>query len=141
MPVERILHFGLTRQQFIEIGIGFGKSGIYLLELVQQIDYRLNALLHHFLHRFVLVEFRILLQITHCVAGRKYNFAFVRLVDAGYYLHQRRFSGAIQTDDTDFGTIEKRQINVFQNFTLWWNRFADFHHRKNHFLIIHTSKN
>ena len=33
--VEFVLHFGLARQQFVEIGVGFGKGGVYLLKFAE----------------------------------------------------------------------------------------------------------
>ena len=53
---------------------------------------------------------RVLLQISHRIAGRAHHLALIALVYAGYDLQQRGLTRAVQTDYTDLGAIEKRDI-------------------------------
>ena len=47
--------------------------------------------------------------------SRIYSFiALIAFFDTGDDLHQSRFTGAVQTHDTDLRAIEERQIDVFE---------------------------
>ena len=88
-----------------------------IVEKVLELDTNRRALqtesdaivLHHvFLHGLVLVERRILRQVAHRVAWAPNHLTLGRLLKSCDDFHQRRFTGTVQTDDTDFFSVEER---------------------------------
>ena len=111
--VELVLQLGLACQQGVEVGVRVAEGLVDLVILGQHVHDRLHTLAHNLDHRLVRVELRLLLQVAHRVARRKDHLALIRLVKAGNDFQQRRFSRAVETDNANLGTIEKRQVNVF----------------------------
>ena len=121
--VERILQLGLALDQFVHLvgileHVGVAERGVHLVELLEQIHHGLHALADHFDHGLLGVELRFLLEISYGISGREHHLALVILVNAGDDFQQRRFTGAVETDDADFGAIEKGEIYVFENLFL-----------------------
>ena len=131
--VEMVLKLGLALDQGIHlVGIfehlGVAERLVHLVEFCQQVHDRLHAFAHYFYHGLVGVEFRVLLEVSHGISGSPYHFAAIILVDSGYDFEQRRFTGAVQTYDADFGTVEEREVDVFQNLFLGRVDLAYAHH-------------
>ena len=73
--VELILHLGLTLHQFVHVGVGIGERVVDLVELFQQVDDRLHALLDDLPNRLRFVELRLLLQEADGVTRRDHRLA------------------------------------------------------------------
>ena len=111
--------------------------GVHLLILLEQGDHFGTTLFNHFTDRLVVVQFRLLLQVADGISGREDHFTLKILIQSGDDLHQCRFSGSIQTDNADFGTVKKREVDVIQYFFLVGEDFADPHHREDNFFVCH----
>jgi hypothetical protein len=68
----------------------------------------LHALAHHVYHRFVGIEFRVLLEIAHRKTFVGNHLALIFLIDAGDDFQQSRFTGTIEPDNANLGAIKKR---------------------------------
>ena len=139
--VKLVLKLGLACYQLIHLirilqYFGIGERLVHAVKLSQQVKSRLHAFLHHLLYRLGIVQFRILLQITYCIAWRKDHFALITLVQAGDDLHQGRLTRAVKTDNADLGSVEEREIDVFEYLSLRRYHFADTHHRENYLLVV-----
>ncbi len=131
--VQTVLKFGLTRYQRIHLvgilkHVGIAESLIHAVKLSEHVHDRLHALAHHLNHGLLRIELRVLLQISHRIAGREHHLALIALVYAGYDLQQRGLTRAVQTDYTDLGAIEKREIYVFKHLLLRGIDLAHPHH-------------
>ena len=123
LPVYQLVHLvGVLKH------VGVGEALVHLVEFLQQVEHRLHALLHDFLDGFRRVEFRVLLQVSYAVSRGEYHFSLILLVDTRDNLQQRRLSGTVQTDDSDFRAVEERQVYVFEHLFLWRVDFAHSHH-------------
>ena len=89
---------------------------IDVLIFLQKVHNLLHTLLNHFQDGLVGIHLRLLLQITDGIAGSPDHFALVRLLDSGNNLHQGRFTRTVQSDDSDFGSIEERKINILKDY-------------------------
>jgi hypothetical protein len=56
-----------------------------------------------------------LFEKTNRIAEVRHNFALVFLIDAGDNSEERRLPRSVETEDTDLGAVEEREINVFEN--------------------------
>ena len=74
------------------------------------------------------VELRLLRQVADFDAGLRTRFTFDLGVDTGHDAQQGRFTGAVQTEHTDFRAREKAEGDIFQNMTFRRNNFADTMH-------------
>ena len=101
------MYLCLPCKQFVEVGIGFGKGGIYLFELGEQSHSVGNSLAYYFDDSLVVVELRLLLEISDRVAGGENDLTIEAFVDSCNDFEQGRLTRTVQPDDTDFGTIEK----------------------------------
>jgi len=95
------------------------------------------ALFDHFAHGLGIVEFGFLFQVTDRITGREDHFTLEILVDTRDDLHQSRFTRAVQTDDTDLGAVEEREVDVVENFFLVGEGLAYADHRKDDFFVCH----
>ena len=110
---------------------------VNILVLLEQ-GYRGGApLFDHLADGLRIVELGLLLQIAHRIAGRKDHLALEVLVDAGNNLHEGRLSGAVQTDDADFGSVEEGEVDVVQHFFLVGEGLTHTHHREDDFFVCH----
>ena len=111
--VYLILQFCLTIDksiQFIRIFQHFRISELLidLLKFLQSVHNILYPLLHNLLNSFAGFQLRILLQIPYGISRRKNHFTLIIFLDTGNNFQQSRFSRTVQTDNTDFRSIEKR---------------------------------
>ena len=83
--IELLLHFALALEQLVHFVVGhlFGKLGVDLFKLFQQIDSFLHGLFDDFAHGSRVVDQRFLFEITDGVARRENRLAVELLVDAG----------------------------------------------------------
>ncbi len=116
--------------------VGVAESLVNFLELGEKVHDGLHALADNLDDGLVGVEVRFLLKIAYGISGSEHYFAAVVFVDTGDDFKKRRFTRAVQTDDTDLGTIEKRQVNLFKNLFLGWVNLAYTHHREYYFFIV-----
>ena len=143
--IENVLQLTLTGEEGVHlvlVFVVFGQTELLVDFLVfgQCVDHVLHALLHNFAHGLVVVEVRVLRQVTHGVAGREYHFALVVVVEAGNDFHQRRLTRAVQTDDADFCAVEKAEVDVFENLlVVLLDGLRESDHRKNDFLVVDGS--
>jgi len=131
-----------------EFTLSFNKTGhlvviewlheakVHLFVLFQQIHHLLNPFADNLYHGFGIIEPGILIEHAHSVAGRKDHFALEGALNAGNNLHQGRLTGAVETYDTDFGTIEEREVDIFENLFMGREYLVDTHHRKDDFFIV-----
>ena len=134
--IQFVLQLRLTSQELIEIGIGFTKRHVDLVVLFQHVHDRLHTFLNDLAHGLVRIELRVLLQIADRVAGRPNDLALVLFLNTGDDLEQGRFTGTVQTDDTDLGAIKETQVDVLQYLFLRTETLIQSHHRKNNLLIV-----
>ena len=111
---------------------------IDLFVLFQQRDHVGAPFLDHFADGFRVVQLRFLFEVADRVARREDHFALEILVQPGDDLHQRRFPGAVQPDDSDFSPVEKRQVDAVQHFFLVRESLADSDHREYDFFVCHV---
>ena len=141
--INDILHLSLALHQFVHL-VGIA---IVFLKTEFLIDFLIFGkgfidLLHSFLHILLdclcLVEGRILRQIANGISRTPYHLALCGLLNTGNDFHQCRFSGTIKTYDTDFRTIEEREVNVLQYlFLILGNNLGHSHHREDYLLVIY----
>src|SRR5699024_12135015 len=97
----------------------------------------LHALFNNIFDCLIGIQFRFLRQHPEGYALLAGNFAEVVLIFAGNDAQQGTFTGAVITQHADFGTVEKREIDVVQYTLIRLVDFAHSNHRKNYFLITH----
>ena len=134
--VEQLGQLALTLAQLVEVGIGLAKGIVHLVILLEGVHDRLHSLLHHLFHRLGVVQFRLLFQIAHAVAGREDHLALIVLVDSGDNLQQARLTRTVETDDAYLSTIEEREINVFQYLAAGRDKLPHAYHRENDFFVV-----
>ena len=110
--VDDVLDLGLTLHELVHlVGVAvvllFAKLAVDFFVFGEGVIDLLHAFHHVLLDGLGLVEWWVLWQIAHAVAGAPYHLALCGLFQSGDNLHQGRFTGAIQTDDTYLGTIEE----------------------------------
>ena len=140
--VDDILQLCLTTHQLLHlvgILIVFGQSELHvdLVVFGKGVIHMLHALHHVLLHRLLLVERGILRQIADRIAWCPDDITLILLVETGDDLHQRRFTGTVQTDDTDLSSIEEAEVDVLEHlFLVLLDGLAHSDHRENHFLVV-----
>ena len=134
--VEAVLYLRLACQKFIEVGIFVTKSGVYRFELGKQSHSIGSTFTNDLYDCLLFVEFGLLFEVTDRIAGREYHFAIEILLDTCYDFEQGRFARAIETDDTNFCSVEERKIYVFENLLCGGKRFGYVYHRENYFFVV-----
>ena len=141
--IDDVLHLCLPLHELVHlVGIAVvffqSKLEVDVLILLERVVHLLHTLLHILLHGLGLIEGRVLRQVTHRIAGAPHHFALRGLLYAGDDLHQRRLTRAVETDDSDFCTIEEREINVLQYLLLvLWDNLGYSHHREDNLLVVY----
>ena len=141
------MQFCLSCHQFFHlVGIlvilGQSELHVNLVVFGQCVIYMLHTLHHILLHRLVGIEWRILRQIAHRIAWAPHHIALILLVQSGNNLHERRLTGAIESDNTYLRTIEETKINVFEHLLLCLlDSLAHTDHREDYFFVINCSHN
>ena len=134
--IKLVLKFGLTGEEFVEVGVRFAESHVDGVVFGQHVDDGLDALADNFDNGLVGVELRFLLEITDRVSGRENDLSLIRLVYAGDDFQQGRFAGTVKTYDTNFSAIEEGKINVFKDGFLRRVGLGYAYHRENDFFVV-----
>ena len=103
--------------QRVEIGIfrWVAHDHRNFIEPVNQIGHRAHAVHHVLTHGFSGVELRLLRQIADCDMFACPRFAGKFGIHARHDLHQRRFTGAVRSDNADFCIRIKLQVDIAQH--------------------------
>src|SRR5205814_3846073 len=113
--VELVLQFSLALEQLVHVGVRIAERVVDHVELFQQIDDRLHALLDDLANSFRRIELRLLFEKSNRVTGRQNCLAEKIFVNAGKNSQQRALARSIQTDDADLRAVEVRKVNVLEN--------------------------
>jgi len=140
--VDDVLQFRLPSEELIHlvsILVVFRQCELLIdvLVFVERIHNVLHSLLHDFPYGLRRVEVRVLRQVAYGIPWGKHHLSLVLRVESSNDFHQCGFSSTIQTDDTNFCSIEEREVDVFQHLLLvLLNGFAHTHHREDDFLVV-----
>ncbi|MNQ59466.1 hypothetical protein D3C85_737140 [compost metagenome] len=115
---------GLFGGQFVEVGIRFGVGGVHLVQARLRVLDHADGFLDHFTHGLGRVQDRFLWQVADVQLRHWTGFAVKLGVDAGHDFQQRGFTRTVEAEHADLGAGEERQRNVFQDFPLRRNNFA-----------------
>jgi hypothetical protein len=110
-------HFALRSMSFI-ISSSSVTSPSFIADVfvfLQEVDNVLHAFFHDLPNGFGFIEVRLLSQVPDFVLFFKFDLAFVILVQAGNNFQQGRFTRAVETQNADFGAVEKRQPDIFEH--------------------------
>ena len=99
--------FALLLGQCVEVGVRFGIGGVHLVQFGQCVMNAGNRLVDDLLDRFVLVQLRLLGQISHVDAGLRAGFTDVILIHARHNAEQGRFTGTVEAQYADLGAGEE----------------------------------
>ena len=110
--------FALPVHQLVHVRVGIAEGVVDLVELFEQIDDRLHALLDDLADGLRRIELRLLLEEADGVAGREHGLAEEVLVDAGEDAQQRDLARAVQTDDADLRAVEIGEVDVLEDLLL-----------------------
>ncbi|MNF42988.1 hypothetical protein D3C84_240580 [compost metagenome] len=115
---------GLFGSQFVEVGVFFSVSRVDLIQASLGVLDHADRFLDHFTHGLGRVQDRLLRQITDIQLRHRTGFALELGVDAGHDFQQRGLTRTVEAEYADLGAGEERQRNVFQDFPLRRNNFA-----------------
>ena len=141
--VDDVLQFTLAGEKLVHlVGIfvvfGKGELLIDLFVLGQGFYDMLHAFLYDFAHGLCWIELWFLGKIAHRIARREDHFALIVVVETGNDLEEGRFTGTVETDDTDFCSVEEAEINVLENGLVGLaNGFCQTDHGENNFFIVY----
>ena len=131
LPVHQLLHFfWIIEDLFLH------EFHVDLLVFFEDVDNFLCALLDDLAHSLGLVQIWLLRKVPHGISVGPHHLALVGLVEAGNDFHHGGLSSAVVSDDANFGPIEKRQVNVFEDVLAGGGRFVDPHHAEDDFLVV-----
>ncbi len=111
-PVDRVLHLGLLGEQRVVVGVRLGEGGADLVEAVEQVAQRADAVLDVAAHVLGRIELRLLLEQAHGGARRQLGDARRGLVLAGHDAEQRRLARAVRAEHADLRSRQERQRDV-----------------------------
>src|SRR5476651_1159329 len=115
---------GLFSGQFVEVGIFFSVSRVDLVQARLGVLDHADRFLDHFTHGLGRVQDRFLWQVADVQVRHRTGFALEFSVNAGHDFQQRGLTRTVEAEYADFGAGEERQRNVFQDFPLRRNNFA-----------------
>ncbi len=115
---------GLFGGQLVEVSIRFGVGGVDFVQAGLGVLDHADGFFDHFAHGLGRVQDRFLRQVADVQIGHRAGFAFELGVDAGHDFQQGGFTRTVEAEHADLGAGEKRQRNVFQDFPLRRNNFA-----------------
>ena len=145
--VDDILQFGLTLHQLVHlvrILVVFRQSELHVNLVVfgQRIVDVLYTLHDILFHRLLLVERRILRQITHGIARTPYHVALILLVEPGDNFHERGLTGTVQADDADLCPVEETEVDILEHlFLVLLDGLAHTNHREDDLLVVDCCHN
>ena len=116
--------FGLLCSQLVEVGIRIGVGRVDLVQTRLGVLDHADRFLDHFTHGLGRVQDRFLRQVADVQVRHRTGFTVELGVDACHDFQQRGLTRTVETEDADFGAGEERQRNVFQDFPLRRNNFA-----------------
>ena len=122
---------GLLGGELVEIRIGFGVSGVNLVELFLCRGDIAERFFHRLAHGFFGIKLRLLRQITHPQIRHRLSIAVVLGIHACHDFEQTRFAGTVDAQHADFRAGEKRQGNILENHALGRNDPRHAAHRVN----------
>lgn len=125
---DNLFELALLCGKLIEVRIRLGVFGIDFVQTLQRVNHFGDRFFHGLAHGVLRVELRLLRQVADFDAGLRTRFTFDLGVDTGHDAQQGRFTGAVQTEHTDFRAVEKAEGDIFQNMTFRRNHFADTMH-------------
>ncbi|MPN60473.1 hypothetical protein SDC9_208201 [bioreactor metagenome] len=81
---------------------------------------------------------RLLLQISHRVTGSPHDLSLNSSLHTCNDFQECGFSGSVKTDYTNLCTIEKREVDIFQDcLVIVRQNLADSVHRENNLFVCH----
>ena len=99
-----------------------------------------DSFLNYLKDVLVWIHLRLLLQISYRIAGSPYYLTACGFLHSGDDLKDCGFSGAVQTDDTDLGSIEKAQVYVFEDSLIVVGKNLAYPiHREYYFFVCHIA--
>ena len=131
LPVDQRLHFvGIVQDFFVhELGVDF-------FVFLEHVDNLSRSFLNDFTDRLVFVQLRFLRQVPHAQPGRPGHVSRVRLVQTGDDAHDGGFTGAVRTEDANFGTVVKPEGDVFEDVLTSRGDFVHPVHAENDFFVV-----
>ncbi len=124
------LELGLFSRQLVEIGVRLRVSGIDFVQPCLSVLDHADSFFDHFTYGLGRVELRLLGQVADIQLGHRARFTVKFGVDTGHDFQQGGFTRAVKAKDADLGAGEKRKGDVFQDFPLRRNNFAQPMHGK-----------
>ena len=126
--LNNLFEFALLRGQLIEVGIRFSVLRIHFVQAFQRVNHFGNRFFNGFTNGMLRVQLRLLRQVANLDARLRARFALDIGIDTSHDFQQGGFTGAVQTQNTDFCAREEAQRDVFKNMTFRRNHFADTMH-------------
>jgi len=126
--LDDLFELALLRGKLIEVGIRLGVFGINFVQAFQRVNHFGDRFFNGFAHGVLRIQLRLLRQVADFDTGLRARFTFDLGVDTGHDAQQGRFTGAVQTENTDFRAREETEGDIFQNMTFRRNHFADTMH-------------
>jgi hypothetical protein len=126
--LDNLFELALLCGELIEVRIRLGVFGIHFVQTFQRVNHFGDRFFNGLTHGVFRVQLRFLRQVADFDARLRTGFTFDVGIDAGHDAQQGRFTGAVQTENTDFRAREEAQRDIFQNMTFRRNHFADTMH-------------
>ena len=101
--------FALSLNEFVHLVIThrLAELQVHFLILLEHVHNLLNTLLNHLQDRFLRIHLRLLLQVADAVPRGPDYLSLIALLDSGNDFHQCRFTGTVQTYDTDLRSVKE----------------------------------
>ena len=117
-PVDRVLHLRLLGEQRVVVGVRLGEGGADLVEAVEQVAQRADAVLDVAAHVLGRIELRLLLEQADRCPRRQLGDPRRRLVPAGHDPQERRLAGAVRAEHADLRSRQERERDVRQHLAV-----------------------
>ncbi|MNS28836.1 hypothetical protein D3C72_608240 [compost metagenome] len=115
---------GLFGGQLVEVGIRIGVGRVDLVQACLGVLDHADRFLDHFTHGLGRIQLWFLRQVADVQLRHRTGFALELGVDASHDFQQRGLTRTVEAEHADLGAGEERQRNVFQDFPLRRNNFA-----------------
>ncbi|CRZ48450.1 Uncharacterised protein [Vibrio cholerae] len=126
--LDQRFQFTLFFSQSIKVCIRLSVRGINFIKTLKRVSHIRNGFFDNFTYGFTLIQLRLLGQITHFQTGLWTSFTVDVFVNACHDTQQGRFTRTVKAQNTNFGTREETQGDIFQNLTLGWHNLAHPRH-------------